>query len=143
MRLPPEQIARQYYDLFNRRALEESQRLIDPEALFHYPALTQHVVGPAGHRALSQMWLTAFPDLRLSIRRLRMVAADVVQLESTARGSHQGPLTLGDVKLPATHCKVDIPFRHTFTVRAGKLTHIRLDLDIDQLLRQLHPQERG
>jgi len=133
----PEQIAHRYYDLFNARLLDETERLIDPEALFHYPSYAQHFVGPAGHRALSQLWLTAFPNLELQILRTRSNGDHTVIADAVARGTHEGPLHLGGLALPATGRRIRVEYQHVLEVRGCRITKVELQLDVEELVREL------
>lgn len=137
MFLAPDQIAYRYYELFNQRRLDLTERLIHSEALFHYPELNQRLVGPAGHRALSQLWLTAFPDLQLEMQTMRIDDDRMVVLQSVARGTHRGPLRLGSVELAPTKTRFEMPFQHTFEIHDGKIANIILNLDVEELVRKL------
>ena len=136
-RRSPEQIAYRYYDLFNRRQFSESERLIHPEALFHYPDFPQHLVGPSAHRALSDLWLTAFPDLQLEIRRVQLVNDDVVELDSVARGTHRGILQIGGAIASPTGRPIRVEFEHVLRIEDGKILDVSLRLDLHALVRQL------
>jgi steroid delta-isomerase-like uncharacterized protein len=133
----PEQTAHRYYDLFNARRLDETEKLIASEALFHYPGVAHHLVGPAGHRTLSQLWLTAFPDLQLRILATRSSDDRTIVTRSIAQGTHQGPLRLGDVAVPATGRRVLVEFKHVLEVQDGRITGVSLQLDVKALVRQL------
>jgi steroid delta-isomerase-like uncharacterized protein len=136
-RRSPERIAYRYYDLLNRRQFSDTERLFHPDALFDYPEFPQHLVGPAAHRALSQIWFTAFPDLRLEIQRMQLVEDHVVQLDSLARGTHTGPLRIGNVAVAATGRTVRVEFQHVLRVEDGKITNLTLRLDLQALVRRL------
>jgi predicted ester cyclase len=123
--------------MFNKRRLDQTERLIHPAALFRYPELTQHLVGPAGHRTLSQIWLTAFPDLRLEVMATALAPQQVVQVRLLGHGTHKGPLRLGTIDVAPTGAAVIIPFRHTLQVRDRKIVDVTLELDVRALLEQL------
>lgn len=133
----PEQVAHRYYELFNARRLDETELMIGPEALFHYPSFSQHLVGPAGHRALSQVWLTAFPDLELQILRARPNGNGSIAMLSFARGTHEGPLRLGPLDVPPTGRRIRIEYQHVLKVEEGRIIDVSLQLDLQDLLQQL------
>lgn len=133
----PEQTASRYYELFNERRLDDTERIIDREALFHYPGFEHHLVGPAGHRALSHLWLTAFPDLELRILRVQTQGDHTVTAHSLARGTHTGPLWLGDLVLPPSGRHMTVEFQHVLRMRDGKIVDVSLQLDLNELVRQL------
>jgi predicted ester cyclase len=137
MFVSPEQIAHRYYELFNARRLDDTERLIDPEALFHYPSFEHDLVGPAGHRALSQIWLIAFPDLELQILRSRSNGDHTVIMDSVARGTHEGPLYLGIINLAATGRHMRIEFEHVLRLREARIMDVSLNLDLKELVRYL------
>jgi steroid delta-isomerase-like uncharacterized protein len=135
--LSAEQVARRYYDLFNRRRFDEAEQLLDSSALFHYPQTNEHLIGRAGYRELARMWLTAFPDLQVEIRELRVTDDHLIQARLVARGTHKGPLQFNEVDLPATGRQVEFAFEHTLDCHHGHITHVWLRFDIQKLLREL------
>jgi predicted ester cyclase len=132
-----DEIARRYYELFNARLLDQSERLVAPDALFHYPSFTHGLVGKAAHRALSQIWLTAFPDLQLEILHVRRNGPAFVVVHSLARGTHKGPLQLGELHVQPTGRHMVIEFQHAFKGAQGRIIDVTLELDMRELVRQL------
>lgn len=137
MFISPEQIAHKYYDLFNARRFDEAERLIAPETLFHYPGFAHHLVGPAAHRALSQLWLSAFPDLQLQVVRIRCEADHIASAHAVASGTHTGVLKLGTVIVPPTGRRMRVEYQHVLQIRDGRILDLALDLDVQGLVRQL------
>jgi predicted ester cyclase len=137
MHTEPEDIVRRYYDLFNARLLDETERLIAPDALFHYPEMAHQLVGKAGHRALSDMWLTAFPDLRLNMLSARANGNHSLVTHSMACGTHRGLLQLGEMSVSATGRRMRVEFQHVMQVIEGRIRDVVLQLDVEELVRQL------
>ena len=136
--MSPEQLARQYYRLFNDRDLDGAGQLVDRAASFRYLPSKQHLIGKAGYRALAAMWLNAFEDGRLEIVSLKKAGHDTVVVELLGRGTHTGDLVLGEaLTIPATGVAGALPFRETLRIRNGTIVDVELDFDIAELQRQL------
>ena len=136
--MSPEQIARQYYRLFNERKLDAAGQLVDRGASFRYLPSKQRLIGRAGYRALAAMWLNAFADGQLEVASLLQTDDDTVVVEIVGRGTHTGDLVLGDaVTIPATGVTGALPFRETLRIRNGSIVDVELDFNIDELKRQL------
>jgi predicted ester cyclase len=141
--MSPEQIARQYYRLFNERNLDAAGQLVDRGASFRYLPSKQRLIGRAGYRALAAMWLNAFADGQLEIASLLQTDDDTVVVEIVGRGTHTGDLVLGDaVTIPATGVTGALPFRETLRIRNGSIVDVELDFNIDELKRQLRRGSR-
>ena len=141
--MSPEQIARQYYRLFNERNLDAAGQLVDRGASFRYLPSKQRLIGRAGYRALAAMWLNAFADGQLEIASLFQTDDDTVVVEIVGRGTHTGDLVLGDaVTIPATGVTGALPFRETLRIRNGSIVDVELDFNIDELKRQLRRGSR-
>jgi predicted ester cyclase len=136
--MSPEQLARQYYRLFNERNLDAAGELVDRTASFRYLPSKQNLIGRAGYRALAAMWLNAFEDGRLEVVSLKVVGDDTVVVQLLGRGTHTGDLVLGDaLTVPATGVAGALPFRETLRIRNGTIVDVELDFDIEALKRQL------
>lgn len=136
--MSPEQIARQYYRLFNERNLDAASQLVDRVASFRYVPSKQRLIGRAGYRALAAMWLNAFEDGRLEITSLAPIGEDTVVVQLLGRGTHTGDLVLGEaLTIPATGIAGALPFRETLRIRDGSIVDVELDFDMDDLKRQL------
>jgi steroid delta-isomerase-like uncharacterized protein len=88
--------------------------------------------GPAGARAQSERYATAFPDGKLEITRI-VTGGETAVAELVGRGKNDGPF--GDV--PATHKSVELPFCDVLTIRDGKIVRDRQYGDTAMLLQQL------
>lgn len=138
MALQTEVFARRYYSLFNERLLDEAERLVDPEALFSYPAAKEHVVGRAGYRELVRRWLEGFPDARIDITAVYVFEPQTAQTEWTAHGTHHGMLELpGFQPIPPSGRRASLPMRESITIRNGLIVESVMEFDPVQLQRVL------
>ena len=128
--LQTEAFARRYYAFFNDRRFDEAERLVDPQALFSYPAAREHLIGRAGYRELVRRWVEAFPDGRIAITSLDVVGGYAAQTNWIAEGTHLGLLELpGLPPIPATGKHARLPMRETITIRNGLITDSRMEFD--------------
>lgn len=137
MVLSPEQVVCRYYDLFNARRFDEAERLVAPDALFRDPAFAQQLVGPAAHRTVSEHWLAPFPDLELDIKRAWTSGDGRMVVDSVARGTHRGVFRFGNLSLLPTGRRIRIDFQHHMRIRNGRIVEVCLELDAQELLRQM------
>jgi predicted ester cyclase len=89
----------------------------------------QKMSGSAGLQQYWQAWIGAFPDAKVEI--LKNVGAEdgTVVTEFRARGTNNGPMTMGGQQIPATGKPVDIVFCQVSTVKDGTITEARLYYD--------------
>ena len=133
-----EVLARRYYQLFNERQLDEAERLVDPQAVFSYPAAREHLIGRAGYRELARRWIEAFPDARVRIMHVHVSKAMVVRAYLHAEGTHRGSLDLpGLPPIAPTGRSARFPMTETSTIRNGLIVGSRLEFDPDALRRAL------
>lgn len=134
----PEQVARRYYDLFNRRLLDEAALLVNSHAVFLYPHTKEHLIGRAGYRELTRMWLTAFPDGRIEIESLHVDAGHIVRVELLGRGTHTGPLAFGGpLSLAPTGRNAELPLTEALDIHDGQIVDAWLRFDVQEMLRRL------
>jgi hypothetical protein len=131
-------IVREYYRLFNERQLDEAARFVDPQASFHYVPTRQRLLGRAGYRALAAAWLIAFEDALLEITRVEALDAETVRVHFVGRGTHTGPLMLGEqTSIPPTGRRADLEFTDTLTLRGGSVVKSELNFSLEDLLERL------
>lgn len=136
--LQTEAFARRYYSLFNERRFEEAERLVDPQALFSYPAAREHLIGRAGYRELVRRWIEGFPDGRVSIVSVIIHDGYTAQTDWLAAGTHRGVLELpGFPPIPPTNRLAELSMRETITVRNGLVVTSRMEFDPAELRRAL------
>jgi predicted ester cyclase len=134
-----EHLARTYYDLFNRRQLDQAELLVSAQAVFHYPHSREHLIGRAGYRELARLWLTAFPDASIEILQLgRDGERAFVRAELLGRGTHTGPLSFGGrLTLAPTGRLATLPLTEILDIQDGQVANVWLHFDIDEMLRRL------
>jgi steroid delta-isomerase-like uncharacterized protein len=126
-----EEIAREYFEAWNRREFGRIEELVaDNAEIIDFDGTTER--GPAGARAQSERYATAFPDGKLEITRI-VTGGETAVAELVGRGKNDGPF--GDV--PATHKSVELPFCDVLTIRDGKIVRDRQYGDTAMLLQQL------
>jgi hypothetical protein len=136
--MTPEEIARKYYRYFNERRLDEAGRLVHPQAVFHYVATRQRLVGRAGYRALAAAWLIAFEDAELELASVTTLDAHRVTIDFVGRGTHTGELTMGEsLTIPATGRRMQLDFTDTLEIHGGLITHSELEFDVEAMKRDL------
>lgn len=126
-----EEIAREYFEAWNRRDFDRIEALVADDAeVVDFDGTVSH--GPSGARSNAEMYATAFPDGRIDIKRI-VAAGEFAVAELVGTGTNDGPF--GDV--PATHREVRLPFCDVLTVRDGKIVRDRGYADTATMLRQL------
>lgn len=132
-----ETFARRYYGLFNQRRFDQAEALVHPEAVFSYPAASEHFIGRAGYRELAQRWADAFPDAELSITDITVVG-DAACTEWIGSGTHLGTLDIpGLPPIPPTMRAVQLPMCETIRVIEGLVVESRMVFDAEELRRRL------
>lgn len=136
--LPVEQIARDYYDLFNARRLDEAELLVSSHAAFHYPHTRETLIGRAGYRELARLWIVAFPDAELSIVHMAVRNSRAITVNLIGRGTHTGPLTFGGpLVLEPRGRRGELPFSDLLHIQYGQIVESWLRFDVQNMLQQL------
>ena len=126
-----EQIAREYFEAWNRRDFDRIEALVADDAeLVDFDGTTYH--GPSGARANGELYATAFPDGKIEIKSI-VAAGQTAVAELVGHGTNDGPF--GDV--PATHREAKLPFCDVLTIRDGKIVRDRAYGDSATMLKQL------
>jgi steroid delta-isomerase-like uncharacterized protein len=122
-------LVRGFFDGLNSRELEGVVRVIAPGFLHHGMPTSR---GPEGMRAVGEMFLAGFPDMRIT---LDDVIADGDRVASRGRwtGTHTGEF----MGIPATGREVDVPFIDTWRVEDGLLAENWVQMDILGMMQQL------
>lgn len=136
------EVARAYYDAFNRRELDRATELVtgDLEWINHPLGAVYH--GPEGFRRFLQSYAEAFPDSRVEIGSV-VADGDRVVVEFTARGTQTGPLAVPGGEIPATRRSIEVPLCEVLEVRGGRIARGRSYWDSASMLRQLGVLETG
>ena len=82
-------LARRAYDAYNQRNLAVFYELFTPDFVLHNASMT--IQGLEAYKRFVSMYLTAFPDARISLEDL-IAEGDTVVTRQTFRGTHQGDL---------------------------------------------------
>ena len=126
-----EEIAREYFEAWNRRDFDRVESLVAKGAeIVDFDGTVYH--GPSGARSNGELYATAFPDGRIEIKRIT-AAGDTAVAELVGHGTNDGPF--GDV--PATHREAELPFCDVLTIRGDKVVRDRAYGDTATMLKQL------
>ncbi|HEY1294196.1 MAG TPA: ester cyclase [Chloroflexota bacterium] len=83
-------LVRRVLDIINQRNLDAADDVIGSNYVYHSPGAPE-VRGPEGFKQLIGMYLSAFPDIEMSL--VDMVAEnDLVMIQWAASGTHQGEI---------------------------------------------------
>jgi predicted ester cyclase len=131
-----EDLIRAHYEDFNERRVEAAA------ARFHPDARLEHVTGrlergPDAYREFAGRWLTAFPDSRLRVERIRRRGPGLYDVDLIAVGTHLGTLTFASWIFRATGVRVRLPARELIQIEDGQFQFASLCFDLQDLVRQL------
>lgn len=87
---PRELLARHTEEVWNQGDLEAVDRYISPDYVEHDPSVKDQLEGPEAYRQNVELFLTAFPDLTVTIEDA-VVEGDTIAMRQRFRGTHQGP----------------------------------------------------
>ena len=126
-----EDIAREYFEAWNRRDFDRVAALVADDAeLVDFDGTVER--GPEGARQQSERYANAFSDGRLEIKRI-VTAGDTAVAELVGRGTNDGPF--GEAQ--ATHRSVELPFCDVLTFRDDMIVRDRQYGDTATMLVQL------
>jgi steroid delta-isomerase-like uncharacterized protein len=126
-----EEIAREYFEAWNRREFGRIAELVADDAeIIDFDGTVDR--GPTGAREQSERYAAAFPDGKLEIKQI-VTSGETAIAELVGRGTNDGPLG----ELPATHKSVELPFCDVLTIRDGKVVRDRQYGDTATMLQQL------
>ena len=124
-------IARRYIEeLFNQKNLATVDELNTPDFVLHNDATT--LQGLESYKQFLSMYLTAFPDLHMTIEDM-IAEGDIVAERVTIRGTHKGDL----MGIPPTGKQATIPAIYIVRFANGKGVEVWANTDILGLLLQL------
>jgi steroid delta-isomerase-like uncharacterized protein len=124
-------VAQRFADEWNKGNLEGAIALFDDNYIDHNAAPGQKP-GKAGLRESLDMFMTAFPDLKLEHSHVTM-EGDRVADHGIARGTHRGNF-LG---VAPTGKRVEVSYTDIYRVKNGKITEAWHIEDIPGLMRQI------
>ena len=82
-------LARRAYETFKQRNWSVYYEMMAPDVVYHNASMT--IQGLEAYQQFLSLYLTAFPDIRLTIEDL-IAEGDRVVVRQTFRGTHQGDL---------------------------------------------------
>lgn len=130
----PAEYARLAEDAFNRRDVAALAALWDPQ--FHYVGPGEETRGRDAAIARERALFTAFPDIRADLSR-HWSANEHLTIDGAMRGTHDGPLRLGELVVPPTGRPIEVRFAAIFRFAAGLVAFERVYFDRLDLLQQL------
>ena len=98
-----------FEEVWSQGKLETAHQIIAPSYQFHSPMM--RIVGPTGPDLVTgqvEMRREAFPDLKMTIADL-LVQGDRVAVRWKAEGTHDGPLGVPGIHLPARFHQSSMP----------------------------------
>jgi steroid delta-isomerase-like uncharacterized protein len=127
-----------YYDHFNARRMADAVAMLSEDAHMEHRGVGLIGDGSDHYARFAERWLTAFPDLRLTIERIEHVNAEWHEVHLLGEGTHEGDFDMGPAGIArATHHKSRMRFRHLLQVRNGRIASSTLSFDTNDLIRQI------
>jgi len=123
-------VVREFYDLVDAHRVDELDRLFAAGYVDHNPYVPTGDL--AGVKRLIGMFLTAFPDLRLTVDSL-IAEGDRVASRLSFRGTHRGPM----MGMPPTGRPAHTTGSAIFRVADRRIAEEWFELDLLGTLRQL------
>ncbi len=96
-------VRRLYEEVWNKRRLELVDEIISPSHALHDPNVSGSAVGPEAYKRQVTRFITAFPDLRLTIEDI-VGENEKLAVAWTISGTHKGEF----MGIPATNKKVSV-----------------------------------
>ena len=96
-------VRRLYEEVWNKRRLELVDEIISPSHAIHDPTVSGSAVGPEAYKRQVTRFITAFPDLRLTIEDI-VGENEKLAVAWTISGTHKGEF----MGIPATNKKVSV-----------------------------------
>jgi steroid delta-isomerase-like uncharacterized protein len=124
-------VVRRWVELWNTQNVSAVNEMVTSDYVRHDPNAPE-VRGPEAEKQLVTMYLTAFPDLHLTIEDL-IAEGDRVVGRYTVRGTHQGEL-LG---IPPSNTRVTIMAVEIYRLAEGKIAEQWVIIDALGMMQQL------
>ncbi len=96
-------VRRLYEEVWNKRRLELVDEIISPSHALHDPNVSGSAVGPEAYKRQVTRFITAFPDLRLTIEDI-VGENEKLAVAWTISGTHKGEF----MGIPATNKNVSV-----------------------------------
>ena len=101
-----EDLLNQILKTYENHDAEAAAALYETDAVYHMYPEVYH--GRDAVRDSMSAWFKAFPDTRWELQNL-MSSGDTFVAEGMFKGTHDGPLAMGESEVPATGKAVEIP----------------------------------
>jgi len=130
----PLTLAMRVEQTFADRDLNALSALWADEVEYEAPGVSLR--GKAARLVAERVWLDAFPDVTVEIRR-QLVGNDWVVFESTMRGTHTGPLKTPEGDIPPTGVSIAEEYATFMWFAGGQVVRQRVYYDRFELLKNL------
>jgi steroid delta-isomerase-like uncharacterized protein len=125
-------IRRGFEEILNQGNLDAVDTYFSPDYVGHDPALPEDLHGPQDFRQFAASYLSAFPDLHITIED-QFAEGDKVVTRFTSRGTHQGEF----VGIPPTGNQITVEGISIDRVVGGKSAESWTISDIMGMMQQL------
>jgi steroid delta-isomerase-like uncharacterized protein len=125
-------IARKLFETWNSHDQDAYAKLLASEYVSNSDTLPAPVRGPAAAQETMRNYVTAFPDLTVTIEAV-FASGDAATVRWLAKGTHRGEL----MGIAPTQRRVETRGCSVLEIRNGKVTHQWIYWDTGHLLRQL------
>ena len=115
-----ERIIRELYDVAELKDVPRFVALFAPGGYFYDVSAGEQYYGNDIGKTVTT-YATAFPDMHRSLDKV-YVSGDVVVVELSLDGTHNGPLVLPAGTIPATGKEIHAPCCDVFHLKDGKVT---------------------
>ena len=129
-------VARKFYDVFNKHNLKEGEQFIDEKTQFVNVPFNLKGQGIEAYRQFVGGWKTAFPDSRCEVTNM-VANEDTVITEFTGIGTHTGILQTPEGPIQPTGKQISIPYCEVTKIKNGKVVQSKLYFDALSLLHQV------
>ncbi|MBJ7594170.1 MAG: ester cyclase [Candidatus Dormibacteraeota bacterium] len=130
-----ESIVERHYRAFVDKNWDEAAAMMSPDVETQMPG-SPPLKGIEPFIAYTQVFITAFPDARMTLDRC-VEGANLVIAEGKFIGTHTGPLASPMGEIPPTGKHLELPFTDVFEVEDGKVTKHRVYFDNMTFMTQL------
>ena len=107
-------VSRIWNEIWNQAALQVSDEVFAKDYLGHLPIMTVH--GPEEFKNLVKVYLSAFPDVHLTVEDA-FATGDRVTVRWTSRGTHLGPM----MGIPPSQNKIEVMGISIFRMAGGQV----------------------
>ena len=137
MNMSIDDIARQFYESFNDRNIEEiANQYIHEDCVSIDGPTGIESYGPEGSIESAHMWMTAFPDGKIKILETS-VSGNMVTTIFRAQGTFTGEMMSPDGNIPGTGKMLDLEFEDVLEFEDGMIVRNETHYNINDMMSQL------